>query len=185
MSYRVTSFDLTLALLQYYRKRGWVCVDEFRGADVIIDTGKDIIEVEIKVTKSDLVNGERAKLGKHQAYKQGWQYNLLRPNKFLFCVPEKLVDVALNWSREINGFYGVIGFDSEGLERLIETNSAIWWMNKNYFLRVAKSAKRLHENYNDKLHWDIAQRTSAKIAALFMVQFKKNLNLDSESEAKK
>ena len=52
MDYKVTAFDLKLALLDYFRfLRQWVCVDEFRGADVIADTGKDIIEVEVKVGK--------------------------------------------------------------------------------------------------------------------------------------
>ena len=54
--YKVTAFDLKLGLLQYFRfKRGWVCVDEFRGADIIVDTGKDIIEIETKITKHKFV----------------------------------------------------------------------------------------------------------------------------------
>jgi len=57
IEYKITAFDLKLALMQYFRfNRQWLCVDEFRGADIIADTGKEIIEVETKITKSDLIN---------------------------------------------------------------------------------------------------------------------------------
>jgi len=167
---------LKLALLQYFRfKRQCVCVDEFRGADIIADTGKEIIEIEVKVTKSDLINGEKAKATKHLNYKMGGPFNRNRPNKFMFCVPEKLVDVALGWAAEINECYGVIGFDAEEFERLIQNNEAIWWLSNNYFLRIAKSPKRLHENYKDDLRWSIAKRASAKIASITEELFKNKL----------
>lgn len=189
IKYKVTAFDLKLALLQYYRHRQWICVDEFRGADIIVDTGKEIIEVEIKVTKPDLINGEKTKIRKHQVYRLGREFAWRHPqaNKFLFCVPEKLIDTALVVANKINERYGVIGFDADELKRLIRSNSAIWWQNNNYFLRIAKSAKKLHENYNNELRWAIAKRTSAKIAALtqeiFKGHLKEKLNYDDHRES--
>lgn len=177
MEYKVTSFDLKLALLQYYRHHQYVCVSEFRGADIIVDTGKEVIEVEIKTTKSDLISGEKKKTRKHQSYKDIKILNRNRPNKFLFCVPEKLVNIALDWASELNKNYGVIGFDAEGLERHIQNNWPIYWQYSNYFLRIAKSAKKLHENYSDKLRWAIALRTSASIATLTLGKFRKRANL--------
>jgi len=159
--------------LQYFRfKRQWVCVDEFRGADIIVDTGKEIIEIETKITKYDLINGERRKATKHHNYKLGQSFGLLNPNKFMFCVPEKLVETALGLSAEINEKYGVIGFDIETLEKRVNDGWGIWHCNN---LRIAKSAKNLHNNYNDKLRWAIAKRTSAKIASLIEEDFKRNL----------
>lgn len=185
MIYKVTAFDLKLALLQYFRfKRQCVCVDEFQGADIIADTGKEIIEVEIKITKFDLINGEKKKVRKHQLYKQGHSWQFCHPNKFFFCVPEKLIDIALGWANKLNEKYGVIGFDAEKLERIIQNNSPLYWQHNNYFLRVAKSAKKMHENYKDNLRWAIAKRTSAKIAALTMWQFKRNINPLHQSYAK-
>lgn len=173
MNYRTTAFDLKLALLQYFRfKRQWVCVDEFEGADIIVDTGKEIIEIEVKVTKPDLINGEKAKVFKHQIYRHGGQFAWNRPNKFLFCVPEKLVDIALGWSNEINERYGVIGFDVERFEKCIAANFIPWGCN---YIRIVKSAKKLHDKYSEDLRYAIAKKTSAKIAVLLEKQFKEIL----------
>ena len=170
--YKTTSFDLKLALLQYFRfRRQWLCVDEFRGADIIVDTGKEIIEVEVKITKSDLINGERKKQRKHVAYKQGRSHMMNHPNKFMFCVPENLVDVTLGWANELNENYGVIGFDVEGYERAIKGG---WFFLHCDRIRVAKSAKQLHTNYSNALRWAIAKRTSSKIVRLMQDCFEKN-----------
>ena len=160
----MTSIDLKVALLQYFRfKRQYVCVDEFLGADIIADTGKEIIEVEIKVSKSDLINGEMKKYRKHDGYRTGYSYMLLKPNKFMFCVPETLVDDALKWGAELNEKYGVIGFDTDRIDELRCIDPAQWYWS---YLRIAKSAKKLHNNYSDKVRWAIAKRASAKLAKL-------------------
>lgn len=175
-NYTVTAFDLKVALLGYFRfKRQCVCVDEFHGADIIADTGREIIEVEVKVTRCDLIKGEMRKARKHQAYKTGRRFALLRPNKFLFCVPERLVDVALAWSAELDPRYGVIGFDEQKLKGNIQEYRAAHWQGNNYFLRVAKSATRLHDDYSCKLWWAIAKRTSAMIVTLMQGHFERNI----------
>lgn len=169
---KATAFDLKLALLKYYRfKRQWLCVDEFRGADIIVDTGREIIEAEVKVTKSDLINGEKKKAWKHQSYNVGGSYNRNRPNKFLFCVPERLVVDALEWANDLNSNYGVMGFNEETFMAGVRDN-AVYWLACNCFLRTAKSAKSLHKNYNNDLRWAIAKRTSAKIVSLMEDKFK-------------
>jgi hypothetical protein len=163
-----------LACLQYFRfGRQWLCVDEFNGADVIVDTGTEIIEVEVKMSKYDLIVGERAKTSKHRAYKVGrpWKWN--NPNKFMVCLPETLVDVALGWSKDINSKYGIIGFDVEGFERSVRDNRATWHRDH---IRIAKSAKILHENYRDTLRWSIAKRTSSKIVSLMEADYKRSIN---------
>jgi len=174
LAYEVTAFDLKLALLQYFRfRRQCICVDEFHGADIIADTGKEIIEIEVKVTKNDLINGEKKKARKHQNYKLGHSFLLLKPNKFLFCVPEFLVEAALALANDINENYGVIAFDAKRLERKIKDNSAVYSQASNYFLRMAKSAKKLHEGYSPDLRWSIAKRASAKLTSQMMYSFKK------------
>lgn len=152
--------------MQYYRfKRGWVCVYEFHGADIIVDTEKEIIEVEIKVTKHDLIEGERKKRNKHQRYKDGMGWGWLRPNKFYFCVPEKLVDDAVSWAKEINENYGVIAFESEKFkEHLLENKP--YWLAYNCYLRYVRSAKRLHDDYKETTRWRIAKRASSALANL-------------------
>ena len=81
---RITAFEIKFALLSYFRfKRQWVCVDECMNADVVADTGKQIIEVEVKVSKSDLMQGEAKKEWKHDNYRH-LRYGNYIPNKYYF-----------------------------------------------------------------------------------------------------
>lgn len=171
--YKITSSDLKLALLQYFRfKRGWVCVDEFRGADIIVDTGKEIIEVEVKMTRSDLISGERRKKSKHWAYKMGYSYMRNRPNKFIFCVPSRLVKIALSWSKELNPKYGVMSFDVNLFNKWNEIG-VFGKRGTQHFdcLVYRRSAKPLHDGYDNKLRYAIAKRASSKLTGLLEKRF--------------
>ncbi len=166
VQYKVTSYDLKLALLQYFRfKRQWVCVDEFDAMDIAVDTGKEIIEVEVKMTKGDLIHGEakkEANRSKHYWYTRP-NPGPYKPNKFMLCVPEFLVDTAKRWVNEINIGYGIIACDTERIARIQETHYCHWWREQ---LRIAKHAKQLHANYSDTLKWGIAKRASSKLTKL-------------------
>ena len=173
MSYQVTAFDLKLALMRYFRfERQWVCVDEFRGADVVADTSKDIIEVEVKINKYDLEKGEPKKYMKHHYYGMGKSYGLLNPNKFYFCVPESLVQSAIGVCEKLNPEYGIIAFNLDVFARHLQWNYKIphWGC-----LRIARSAKRLHESYA-KCQEAIAKRTSSKIVSLMADKFQRFQN---------
>jgi len=172
MTYEITAFDLKLALLQYFRfQRQWVCVDEFRGADVIADTDQDIIEVEVKISKYDLEKGELRKPRKHHFYSIGRPYALCNPNKFYFCVLESLVVTAQRVCEKLNPKYGIIAFNPYVFERHIQWN---YRAPHRECLRMARSAKRLHESYA-KCQEAIAMRTSSKIVSLMEYSFKRNL----------
>lgn len=145
LDYKITAFDLKLALLEYFRfSRQWICVDEFRGADVITDTGKRIIEVEVKVDKGDLENKESYKTTKHHSYRTGRSYNLCHPNMFYFCVPEALVESAHRVCEKLNPKYGIIAFNPHVFKRHIQWNYKIPHKECN---RMARSAKELHSGY--------------------------------------
>lgn len=153
-----TAFDLKLALMEYFRfERQWICVDECLLADIVADSGKHIIEVEVKIDKYDLLKGEeksRHKINKHRNYKeQWWKYNL--PNKYYFCVPTELGNTAMEYAYKLNPKYGVITYDPAFSKLLI-----------------IKSARMLHEEYSKKHSHQIAKRCSAKIITLMQKQRK-------------
>ena len=163
---KITAVELKACLLYYYRfKRQCVSVDEFHCADIIADTGKEIIEVEIKVTKYDLLNGEKGKL-KHQNYKQAKSWGLLKPNRYLFCVPEKLAETALEYAKTLNPDYGVICFDTDRFFKYAEQYSRPMNFCSD-FMRIARTAKKLHTGYSDRQCHAIAKRASAKVASMF------------------
>ena len=64
--YKTTSLHLKAALLSYGRlKKQFIVADEVgvckTNADIMVDTGGFLIEVEVKTSKSDLVQGEKKK----------------------------------------------------------------------------------------------------------------------------
>jgi len=162
--YIVSSFDLKLALLQYYRfKRQWVCVDEFDGMDVVADTGKHIIEVEVKVSRQDLLRGESNKKWKHDNYKQLHHVNYI-PNKYYFCVPCCLEKDALKYAHELNPKYGVIVFDNLSFEDYIYRTGLL--PRHEDSLKTVRVAHVLHGNYKQKNSWLIAKRASSKLITM-------------------
>jgi len=105
---KVTSFEIKTSLISYFRfQRQWLCAEEvqFAGglADILSDTGEDIIEVEVKLTKNDLYRGEKKK-EKH--------ITGIKSNRFYICAPSYLINDVLKWVEETNKNYGVIEYQS-------------------------------------------------------------------------
>lgn len=123
--------------MDYFRyKRQWVCADEvysgFFISDILVDTGTWTLEVEIKVTKSDLLNGENRKVVCGRKKHDHWPVG--RANKFALCVPENLVDIAEEWIEQTNKKYGLFVY----LDKKYATDR-IW---------VKRTARSLHNEYN-------------------------------------
>ena len=170
--YKLTAFDLKLALLQRFRFRyGWICCTEFQGADVIADTGTEIIEVETKITASDLYAGERRKGLKHERLAQGRGYRV--PNKFFFCVSERLTERAVKWAGELNPAYGVFEFRTT---RFLESVGTARVGEHMEYLYQAKRAKSLHANYTLAHREAIARRCSSELAGMMKSSFRQQLN---------
>lgn len=172
---KITAFELKLAFMEYYRfRRQAVVADEFNLADVIADTGKEVIEVEVKVSKYDLLRLELKKQGKHNAYRHGSQWNCVWPNRFLFGVTEDLVEDAKELIQELNPKYGIIAFNSESFQRAIDEGYYPYCLRH---VRIAKSAKKLHDNLPRENHIRaIAARASCK--AITLMQDVKNRVID-------
>lgn len=167
----VNSETIKLALLSYYRyKRQFICATEVHCghcgelADVMVDTGTEIIEIEVKCSKSDLWNGE-AKKSKHKWYK-------LTPNKgcnkFFICVPTELIPEAEKWAKEINDNYGIIEFCSNSL-------NGRQFRDFTCMHRIIKKAKNISLVYSTYLKEQIIRRACSE-----MINEKKNRILKSE-----
>jgi hypothetical protein len=174
MTATITAYELKLALLQYFRfRRGWICVDEYKNKDIIADTGREIIEVEVKISKSDLIR-ERKKRYKHYEFKNGDAYNNSYkniPNRFYFCVPLELAKDAERFAEGVNPNYGVISFDLDGFERFYKLFPAHWYK----CLVVTKSAKPIHKEYDSNQWRGVAKRASTKLITLMEKRVKTEL----------
>ena len=173
---KVTSLELKLklALLEYFRfERQWITVDEFKQADVIADTGKKIIEDEVKVTRNDLRNGEKYKVLKHKAYAQGKSYRRCHPNEYYFCVPRSLRHDANEVVNGLNRNYGVIIFDAERLIGDLGRGYHAHMLSD--YLCVVRRAKKLHKGYSAKQQELIAKRCSAKHITQIQEKYKEKV----------
>jgi len=163
---KISSLTLKCALMYYFRfKRQYICVDEcFSGfreyADILVDTGKAFREIEIKISKSDLL-AEKKKIkhkvfkGKHKFYKPEWGANY-----FYICVPLELKEYAEKWIEEVNPKYGLITY---------QDHEEVWrrkWEDK---VHTCRNAKKLHSGYNEKLKTSMLKRLSSALANSYAV----------------
>jgi len=162
---RPTTFQLKLALLEYFRfKRQSIVVDECCNNDIVADTGKEIIEVEVKISKSDLIYGERtrSKQIKHKKYANSMV--VFNPNKYYFCVPSFLKNNTIEYAKNLNPNYGVIVFNENNFFNTKYNRKArAYHMD---YLEFVKKAKNLHQNYHILYQKQIAKRCSAKLITL-------------------
>lgn len=158
MSDKVTALHIKTTLMSYFRfKRQWITVDECLLADVITDTGKEILEVEIKISKYDLW----ADMKKYK-HKYRLHYKKYAPNRFYYCVPTELKEEAEKLVEELNSLYGIIVYRGR---------NDLWYYRKG---------KKLHEQYNDNFRWQIAKRCSAALISRYETIL---CNLSSEGGA--
>lgn len=142
---KITSTHIKTALLSYWRfKRQFSCGDEvsvcYTSMDIMVDTGGFLFEIEVKISKSDLVQGEKRK-DKHERYGHIDDGKMTRqakyiPNQYFICVPSELVEVAKEWCDKTNSKYGVLEYKHKFL-------GYHKWEDQ---IKVARRAKFLHEN---------------------------------------
>lgn len=157
----INSNYIKASLMSYYRfKRGYICVDEclctgHEISDILVDTGDTIIDIEIKISKSDLITGE-ARKRKHNYYKQA-EGKVRHPNKFYICVPANLKEVTEQWVSETNPLYGIIIYNPP--------MHFISPVNFEYNLHFIKHAKSINSKYSGEYFREImAKRLSSSIA---------------------
>ena len=160
---KITSDEIKIALLSYYRfKNQQISADEvgfMLGNTDISSLRKDdlLIEVEIKISKSDLWQGEAAKKQKHNIYKEPNNVQLesyFIPNYFFICVPTSLLDTAKEWVLTNNEKYGILEYKVGTLE------SSIFYKPEDH-IYINKRAKPLHLISQPKVIDKIARRLSS------------------------
>lgn len=170
----INAQNIKFALLCYFRfKRQWICVDECMHADVIADTGKQIIEVEVKTSRHDLLKGELKKRWKHSRFKD-LVYQKYMPNKFYFCVPTALKDIAVEFAKTLNNKYGVMVFNDHEFEQAVERVGSRKARSHVFgeTLLTVKPAQLLHDSYTPAYQRQIAKRASCKLITLMQKEIK-------------
>jgi len=127
-----------------------ICAPEMHTGDIMVYDPPWVHEIEIKVSKSDLLHGE-AKKEKH-----GFD-NRMR-NKFSLCVPMKLKETAEEWIAKTNKRYGlIICTENEYLREVIWIKKSAQLLHQRKDLRFTHSLLRklssmATQDYHDK-YW--------------------------------
>lgn len=119
-------------------------------ADVLATNFKEIVEIEVKISSSDLNNDFKKE--KHARYANPrTQYT---PNKFYFAVPEHLKDKALDLTKGTS--YGV----------MIVSEKPLKGFTKESYISIAKNAIKLKDRYCRKLEKEILMRSTSELIRL-------------------
>lgn len=115
------SFDLTveaLCWLRFGKKMPYVATEAGGwNADVLAATDKFVVEVEVKVSKTDLKRDFTSKRSKHFLYANAdGQPSRHVPNYFYFMVPKDIDDVALEVLEKEAPKAGLLSFDPSSRE---------------------------------------------------------------------
>ncbi len=108
-------------------------------ADILGYNGKELIEVEVKVSYSDFLADFKKK--KHRAYKR--PRFLWVPHRFYFAVPEKIVEKCSLYIKEKKLKYGLISVKEN---YFIDQQALFYTAIENEVTEIKISAKKLHEN---------------------------------------
>jgi hypothetical protein len=117
-----TSSDIVSHVMSWFRfhKQFPYVADELElgryRSDVIGANKDELIEIEVKVSRSDLAQDFNSKRAKHDVYRSGESCSkrIVVPNRFYFAVPERLKKSALEYLSSKNQDYGLIVMDDTG-----------------------------------------------------------------------
>ena len=170
---KITSRHIKLALLEYfrYRRQFIVSTEVFTAGgigDIVAHNDKTYIEVEIKISKSDLYNELRNKKHKHNfCFKEYDNGHYRVPNKFYFCVPIDLVDKAKSLIKKLNPKYGLMVYLGDSYHSI----SAI---------SVIKPAGYIHKNSVPEIvKYKILKRLSSEVIGFYKKELK-GINYESD-----
>lgn len=159
----INAFNIRAVLLYYYRyKRQFSCVGEVSTdygelADVLVMTKNHMLEIEIKISKHDLIKGEARK----RKHKKDDLKRLI--NKYFICVPTELVAEAKKWIEEVNPKYGLIEFYS---------NSQLKTAKYENLINFHRNAKLLQPDFRAILKERLIKRLSSALVNEYIRRIK-------------
>ena len=140
----------------------FVCSEGINNADINAINNKNLVEVEIKTSKSDFLKEfdkkSKIKKLKHSRYNKKLTYkNYVIPNYFYFCVPEDLKCFIETYLKE-NGYtsYGILVIKEKRI------------FNHKSHIEVYKKAKRLHTKPPTlNIFYKIGKRVESEMCNLY------------------
>lgn len=148
----MNSLECKVKVLHYFRfKRRYLYIATEAGkfnSDILISDGEQIIEVEVKISISDLKNEIKKK--KHKIYASPTSYySKFLPNYFIFAVPESMLEKAKKYIRETDGLISIF-------EKPIGAKSET-------YCKIIKKPKLITEKFSVSLHYELLLRMGSEL----------------------
>lgn len=132
----------------------------------ILALGKELIEIEVKISIADLkseITNDKKKT-KHKVYRNGTiRKDQFAPDRYYFCVPVEMKDETVEFVKKLNPKYGVIVFTQNKDVTKLKRLKAV-----KYNLKICKPAKMLQDKMADveKIKSIMIKRVTMELAAL-------------------
>lgn len=160
------------SLYRFERKFQYTCT-EFDFADIIMSNSEELIEIEVKISYSDLKNETKKseKIRKHKLNNSIGKpiKNEYIPNHFYFAMPYELTQKkeVIDYITSLNDKYGIIS---------VTPVYSKYHKKYVYDIRYIKRAKKLHDNIvsNDLLNRIIKRLSSENIGLREKLYYIKN-----------
>lgn len=179
----ITSKHLKSALLSYYRFKKRmivateVCVNDGQ-ADVVACSydAKISIEIEVKITISDLKQEFKKKKTKHWYIENKIysDYYNNSTNYFYFCIPDYLYEQAYSIIKEQNKKYGIIVFNTE-----FDIKKHLFEKQMNDLspcLIFKNNAQKLNDTENSQVLEGIVKRLTTEICVFYKKELMQEIN---------
>jgi hypothetical protein len=147
---KITSDIIKASLYSYFRfRRQYIVAEEVETeygcrADILADNGKEVIEVEIKTSKSDL---------KNEIKKRKFKTDSHNINKFYYCLPKSIIDDSvIAWITSLNKKFGIIEFDDDAFSKMRYPKRQIRKIDS--YLHIIKNGLKLTDEY-EKVYRDL------------------------------
>lgn len=155
-----------LCYLRFDRQMPLVATEAgYWNGDVVGVSPTEAVELEIKVSKSDLLADMKTKKAKHSLYLDPDGTTVHVPNKFYFVVPAELEAETIKYVHENANKYGVIVFRERKEKRTSghKSEQASGWV------KIAKKAYRLHNERPHPAFMDqVLARSSSELCRLYV-----------------
>lgn len=178
-----------LAWLRYGKRLPIVCTEVGNWYADVLGLGRtSSVEVETKISKSDLRAEFKNKKGKHFIYQNSPEGGSFVPNYFYVLVPESLQEAALEIVGEGNPLAGVAAVTETGEVRILKAATKLHSkppgprITRAALLRMSSELTGLHAT-NETLRGQLFKRVDELIDGAMAATFKATMALDLEEPA--
>lgn len=152
----MTSSYMKALLLKYWRfeRAYYNCAVEVPSnsgqSDIVVDNGKEVVEIEVKISISDLkadFKKKKFRYFSHPYHKRKYWYFIC--NRFYYAIPEELCQEASKIISDMDNNFGIISVSKRTI--------------KNKGIEIIKVAKKINETFPGCIRKTIMQRTSSDL----------------------